>query len=859
MARIGLLTSWNEESAQSAHVRRMLASFPDGHFCVLADLPKPQGQADPAFVTRCWEPLAESHADLEQAISRQGIEILHISSHDHTLFARDAFVALLGRLKRKGVRVLIQLQSTYTLDPSAAALFGALDRVVVNDSQNRLEAIANGAAPENVSVLAPCIPSYPQPKDRTALRLKHKIPADEKLVLAFGFIQPNKGMEAVIEAVARMQAKGVACRGMIVGKTNPEHLGSRDYFNQLNAISSWSGVSERMIVQDRFVPEQELLELIAIADLVIFNNHSQAHEISSACAMAIGAGALVATSLAPAFACFGDAVWNITSGFPAGLSAEVLFGSRQLRESVLAAAAGLRRERSPERMRDELAAIYSRLGAPGVASAVKPARESEDPARTEACAAARPPCASTPAQCASASPSAVIYDMSGGATEFQELIERGELATRSMELATAHGHFAQAEKLGMSARLLRGRGAVFMAEQDLANASGYFERALAMDPRDVKSHCGLGICELRSGRAAPGYEHFVRALEIEPGNLLSLRHLVECAYALSRFDHLERALRLYLAEHKQDHEMRFCLAGCLYKIGKNAEAAALADEILRQRPGHSAAKELKDLIARATAQASRVPEGPPPAVATALQAATPPPVSYDDFDRHLDELEEQKRLRNLEEVRTGCTKLLSSGRLNETQKQRTRILEAEINLLSGQTDLAQRTYDEVLLVNPRNARALCGKGVIAANRNSVETALGFFEQARMVEPRYDMALSGLGLCMQLTGKQEKAWEHYLQALEVNPENSRALLGVIEIGYKLKRFCEVEKALEDYIEMHPADLNFLYALAGCYYAQGKLGPATELLSKVLLFDPEHKNSLELQAAINDKMEDEAASG
>src|SRR5690606_41707810 len=45
-------------------------------------------------------------------------------------------------------------------------------------------------------------------------------------------------------------------------------------------------------------------------------------------------GAVVATSIAPPFMPFGDAVWHITSGFPAGLSLAVLLSNATLYESI---------------------------------------------------------------------------------------------------------------------------------------------------------------------------------------------------------------------------------------------------------------------------------------------------------------------------------------------------------------------------------------------------------------------------------------------------------------------------------------------------------------------------------------------
>ena len=97
-----------------------------------------------------------------------------------------------------------------------------------------------------------------------------------------------------------------------------------------------------------------------------------------------------------------------------------------------------------------------------------------------------------------------------------------------------------------------------------------------------------------------------------------------------------------------------------------------------------------------------------------------------------------------------------------------------------------------------------------------------------------------------------AWDYYQHALNKNQENGRALLGLIELGYALGRLPDVEQAIARYLETHPADLDYVYALAGCYYAQKKLDEALAEINKIILFKPDHAKALELRGIIEQQL-------
>ena len=95
----------------------------------------------------------------------------------------------------------------------------------------------------------------------------------------------------------------------------------------------------------------------------------------------------------------------------------------------------------------------------------------------------------------------------------------------------------------------------------------------------------------------------------------------------------------------------------------------------------------------------------------------------------------------------------------------------------------------------------------------------------------------------------KAFELFSTAVDKNPENNRALLGVLQTGYPLKKYTEMERMLTAFLDLHPGNLDILYSFAGVLFAQGKVHEARIEVEKILIFEPAHEHALELRGMID----------
>ena len=438
------------------------------------------------------------------------------------------------------------------------------------------------------------------------------------------------------------------------------------------------------------------------------------------------------------------------------------------------------------------------------------------------------------------------YDMSSESTDFLTLVERGELEAKNGRLDAAHKLLEQAEMINpTSVRLMKARGTVFLAESKNEIASHYFERAQRSDPKDARVLIGLGMVSSRKGETRKAHEMFANALRLSPDTTVGIMQLVGTSYALEEFGDLERCLRQYLHLKPEEIEMQYCLAGCLLRTGGLAESESICVGILKRDPSHKNARELLDIIHARHPQTAEV------STVTTTAAVVESKPRLVEVDTILGKLEEHKRRKEYDQLSAGVVELLARTDLVNDQRELALCLKAESLVMDDDIAGAERTFQEVLELNANSPRGLSGKAVLKAHLGSWMEAQNLFERARSLKEDYDLALAGLGICALQANDLETAWARFSAALKSNPENTRALLGLVQLAYPMKRFEELELAIRSYLDIHSADLEWVYSLAGVCFAQGKLDDAQSAVEQIKLFRPNDAKANELAQMIEQR--------
>lgn len=115
------------------------------------------------------------------------------------------------------------------------------------------------------------------------------------VLLTFGLLSPNKGIENVIRALPKILNHHNNVVYVVSGVTHPHvlrHEGEK-YRHFLQQLSSELKVEANVIFRDRFVSPQELVELIGAADIYITPYKSKGQVVSGTLAYALSAGKAV--------------------------------------------------------------------------------------------------------------------------------------------------------------------------------------------------------------------------------------------------------------------------------------------------------------------------------------------------------------------------------------------------------------------------------------------------------------------------------------------------------------------------------------------------------------------------------------
>ncbi len=122
--------------------------------------------------------------------------------------------------------------------------------------------------------------------------------SDRKVMMTFGFISRNKGIETVLYALPAVVRKVPDVLYVIAGQTHPnvKAVEGESYRNELKRIIRREGLEKHVLMIDKFMNEQDLAHYITACDLYITPYPGLEQITSGTLAYAIGLGRPVLTT-----------------------------------------------------------------------------------------------------------------------------------------------------------------------------------------------------------------------------------------------------------------------------------------------------------------------------------------------------------------------------------------------------------------------------------------------------------------------------------------------------------------------------------------------------------------------------------
>ena len=218
--------------------------------------------------------------------------------HEYGIFGGPAGAHVLTLLRDLRMPIVTTLH-TILAEPNIAQrrvldeLTRLSERVVVMSRQGAdLLMQVHGVPESKIDVIPHGIPAVPVgdagSKDRLGV-------AGRSVLLTFGLLSSDKGIEYVLDALPEICARRPDVVYIVLGATHP-HVVEREgetYRLMLEHRARRLGVAEHVIFHDRFVSQEELVDFLAAADIYITPYVQPAQITSGTLAYAIGAGKAV--------------------------------------------------------------------------------------------------------------------------------------------------------------------------------------------------------------------------------------------------------------------------------------------------------------------------------------------------------------------------------------------------------------------------------------------------------------------------------------------------------------------------------------------------------------------------------------
>ena len=121
---------------------------------------------------------------------------------------------------------------------------------------------------------------------------------NHRVLLTFGLISRNKGLETVIQALPKIVEKNPDVVYVILGNTHPGVIknSGEEYRDSLKSLAAKLGVSKNLAFINKFVSEEELVNYLSACEVYVTPYLNEAQITSGTLSYAVGSGAAVVST-----------------------------------------------------------------------------------------------------------------------------------------------------------------------------------------------------------------------------------------------------------------------------------------------------------------------------------------------------------------------------------------------------------------------------------------------------------------------------------------------------------------------------------------------------------------------------------
>jgi len=225
-----------------------------------------------------------------------------ILEHEFGIYGGESGIYILPLINRLE-KPLISILHTILKDPSY------VQRVIIREiaeqsakiivmSNRALEFLTNiyDIPAEKIQIIEHGVPDLEAPEDNP---VKNLTPfKNHRVLLTFGLISRNKGLETVVRALPRIVKNHPDVMYVVLGNTHPGVIKSsgEEYRDHLKTLANQLGVSQNLAFVNKFVAEEELIQYLSACEIYVTPYLNEAQITSGTLSYAVGAGAAVVST-----------------------------------------------------------------------------------------------------------------------------------------------------------------------------------------------------------------------------------------------------------------------------------------------------------------------------------------------------------------------------------------------------------------------------------------------------------------------------------------------------------------------------------------------------------------------------------
>ncbi|WP_461640250.1 glycosyltransferase family 4 protein [Labilibaculum euxinus] len=230
-------------------------------------------------------------------INNSGADVC-ILQHEFGIFGGQSGIYILSLLHHLKIHLVVTL---HTISNAPSNTEKAILKEICK--------MANMVVVMNLKAIDFLIDIYDVPREKIAF-IEHGVPdfhfdqkkvkkefklEEKKILLTFGFLSRNKGIEVAIKALPKLVKKHPNIIYLVLGKIHPSVMRSsgNEYLVYLRQLIKDLTLEDHVIIPNEYVPQEDLFKYLYASDIYITPYNNEAQITSGTLSYAVGAGSAV--------------------------------------------------------------------------------------------------------------------------------------------------------------------------------------------------------------------------------------------------------------------------------------------------------------------------------------------------------------------------------------------------------------------------------------------------------------------------------------------------------------------------------------------------------------------------------------